>query len=88
MLSLRRHVEVRENDDEEEDVVDAQTQLDEIGREKRVAKLGAPPAIDEAVEDHRQRESDSAPAESLRCFRLAGVTLQHTEVPRHHRGNE
>jgi hypothetical protein len=80
MLPLRGDLEKGENDDEDENVVDAQAEFHEVGREELLAEFGAAPAIDQGVEGERQATPHAAPHERLLRLHLVRAAVEHPEV--------
>ena len=96
MLVAQRHAEVREDERDDEDVVEAQRLLEQVAREEREGGLTAADVLgegepdsdpvvlvqeeDEAVEGHRERDPERAPPECLGDRRLVGPTVQDAEI--------
>jgi hypothetical protein len=88
VLEARLDLEVGEHEDEDEDVVHAQAQLDEVAGEELLAEFGAAPPPHESAERDGERAPDGAPAERLLHRDDVGVALKHPQVEGEHRGDE
>ena len=61
MLILPPHLEVAEDEDEDEDVVDAERVLDDVAGEEIERRLWRPSIPDEQIESEGERDPDGAP---------------------------
>jgi hypothetical protein len=64
-LGLRRHPEVREDEDEDEEIVDAEGELDEIAGVVLQRRLGALPPENEESEEMGEGDEPETPAQRL-----------------------
>ncbi len=58
MLVLRRHPEIGEDEDENEDVIDAERVLDQVAGKKIDPLVGSLPAPDDGVKAERERDPE------------------------------
>ena len=84
MLVLRRHAEIGEDEDEDEDVIDAQRILDEVAGKKIDALIGSLPVPDDGVEAEGEGDPDEAAPD--RAAQGDGVRLSIAEKIDRQRG--
>ena len=88
VLVFRRDLEVGEDQNEDEDVVDAQAEFDEIAGEKLLAEFGPAEVPDAAAKRECEGAPDGTPAERFLHGDDVRVALKHAEVEREHSGDE
>lgn len=88
MLVFGRDLEVGENENEDEDVVHAQAEFDDVGGEKLLGGHGSTPRPDECVKREGQRHPHGTPAKGFLEFHFVGIALKYAEVDREHRGDK
>ncbi len=80
VLVGRRHAEVREQQDEDENIVDAERVFDQVAREE-LDRLGlASPEIQADVEPQRQHNPDDRPGRRLAHGHGVGAPVEHAQV--------
>jgi hypothetical protein len=88
VLVLRRHLEVAEDEQEDEEVIDRERQLDDVAGQKLGARQSPLVPEDESGEHERQRHPDGAPRGGLAVGDGVGLAVQHAEVEGQHEQDE
>src|SRR5690348_4811718 len=88
MLVLPGHTEVREEQDEDEDVVDRQRLLDQVPGEILESRLRSHDVRDARAEQKRQRDPGRAPHRRFADRDLVRLPVKDTEVQREHDEHE
>src|SRR5687767_6600078 len=88
MLPPRRHFEIGEDQNENENVIYAKTEFYQVGGQELLGEFRSTGEPHDSVEHHGQREPDATPRERLLHFHLVRIALKNSEVDRQHRGDE
>jgi hypothetical protein len=88
VLVLRGHGERREDQQEDEDVVDAERLLDKVAGRPFEPLLRALEVVDADIEGDGEADPHGAPCERFTPFNLVGVAVKDAQVERKHAQHE
>ncbi len=88
MLQFGGYRECREDDYEDEDVVDRKRLFDDVARQELQGAFRAVPMVDAQIEEQRERDPDRCPRQRLLQLHHMGSAVEDAEVQRQHQQDE
>src|SRR5262249_22644393 len=84
VLESGRHCEISKDQEEDEDIVDAESVFNHISGEELESPLAAKPEIDSGIEHQSQRDPDKGCQQSVPIARLMLFPMKDTQIERQH----
>ena len=83
-----RHMEKAENQQEDEEIVDAQREFDDVSGNKLQSQCAPVPEENHHREDGSQGDPNRAPDQGLAELHDVGAAMEHAQVQHQHSENE
>src|SRR3989304_2926048 len=88
VLVLCRHFEIRENHQEDEEIVDAQRFFDDEAREELESDLGTLEEVDTGIEEEGKEDPECAPKKRFLDLDFMRLLVEHPQVENKHENDK